>query len=75
MTTCLCNLPKKQNKKLQSGACCCGGPRTTVKDGEEVRQEIMAPKILLCATMWHENEKEMLALLKSIFNMDADQRS
>jgi len=57
----------------QSGACCCGGPRTTVKDGEEVRQEIMAPKILLCATMWHENEKEMLALLKSIFNMDADQ--
>ncbi|XP_052234766.1 chitin synthase chs-1-like isoform X1 [Dreissena polymorpha] len=31
------------------------------------------PLIYMCATMWHENENEMVQLLKSIFRMDEDQ--
>ncbi|KAL3854410.1 hypothetical protein ACJMK2_013680 [Sinanodonta woodiana] len=31
------------------------------------------PLIYLCATMWHENENEMVQLLKSIVRMDEDQ--
>ncbi len=31
------------------------------------------PKIIACATMWHETKDEMIACLKSIFRIDMDQ--
>ncbi|CAG7824713.1 unnamed protein product [Allacma fusca] len=31
------------------------------------------PKIIACATMWHENSEEMVAMFKSVFRMDWDQ--
>ncbi|CAH1785466.1 unnamed protein product [Owenia fusiformis] len=33
------------------------------------------PKIYVCCTMWHENETEMLHVLKSIFRLDLDQNT
>lgn len=31
------------------------------------------PKILICATMWHETQEEMMEFLKSILRLDEDQ--
>lgn len=30
------------------------------------------PKVYVCATMWHENEEEILTFLKSIMRLDED---
>ncbi|CAH1803046.1 unnamed protein product [Owenia fusiformis] len=54
-----------------------------VGDEEETRmtydtikaKEDATPMIYFCATMWHENEQEMIHLLNSIFKMDIDQNA
>ena len=38
-----------------------------VKDADHIR------RVYACATMWHENPKEMKMMLKSLFRMDSDQ--
>ena len=32
-----------------------------------MRRRDQTPKVYICATMWHENETEMMLMLKSIF--------
>ncbi|CAH1788923.1 unnamed protein product [Owenia fusiformis] len=43
-------------------------------DSMRVKKETI-PMLYFCATMWHENEQEMIHLLKSIFRMDIDQNT
>lgn len=31
------------------------------------------PQLIICATMWHETEDEMIEFLKSIIRLDEDQ--
>ncbi|KAL3836166.1 hypothetical protein ACJMK2_021608 [Sinanodonta woodiana] len=40
---------------------------------EQKSQDRIPPMIYACATMWHENRREMVQLLKSLFRMDKDQ--
>nr|XP_017102616.2 chitin synthase chs-2 [Drosophila bipectinata] len=39
----------------------------------EVREEDKVPQLIVCATMWHETEDEMMEFLKSILRLDEDQ--
>ncbi len=41
-------------------------PTQPTYDALYSRNDDTQPMIFLCATMWHENEKEMLQILKSI---------
>ncbi|XP_048773867.2 chitin synthase chs-1-like isoform X2 [Ostrea edulis] len=43
------------------------------KDQWSTYRENDTPMIYMCATMWHESEKEMVQILKSIFRQDIDQ--
>ncbi|BFY98509.1 hypothetical protein BsWGS_01548 [Bradybaena similaris] len=37
------------------------------------QRDNVVPKIYICATMWHETEREMTELLMSVFRLDIDQ--
>ncbi|CAG5120237.1 unnamed protein product, partial [Candidula unifasciata] len=37
------------------------------------QRDNVVPKIYVCATMWHETEREMKELLMSVFRLDSDQ--
>lgn len=39
----------------------------------EIIKKKKLPKLILCATLWHETQAEIVKLLKSIFRLDEDQ--
>lgn len=44
-----------------------------MKANWEIREEDKVPQLIVCATMWHETEDEMMEFLKSILRLDEDQ--
>ncbi|XP_067657797.1 chitin synthase chs-2-like [Haliotis asinina] len=47
--------------------------RRQLKDEADTPDSQSHPMIYICATMWHENEQEMMQILTSLFRLDADQ--
>lgn len=46
-------------------------------NGDAVTEDILEtdkiPQLIICATMWHETQEEMMEFLKSIVRLDEDQ--
>ena len=40
---------------------------------EKYCMHTVVPQLFVCATMWHENQEEMVTFLKSIIRLDEDQ--
>lgn len=39
----------------------------------DITESDKIPQLIVCATMWHENQEEMMEFLKSIVRLDEDQ--
>ncbi|KAH8379500.1 hypothetical protein KR009_005325, partial [Drosophila setifemur] len=44
-----------------------------INASREIQEEDKVPQLIVCATMWHETEDEMMEFLKSIVRLDEDQ--
>lgn len=47
--------------------------RADTKASRDIQEEDKIPQLIVCATMWHETEEELMAFLKSIVRLDEDQ--
>jgi len=44
-----------------------------INASRDILEEDKVPQLIVCATMWHETEEEMMEFLKSIVRLDEDQ--
>lgn len=44
-----------------------------INASRDIQEEDKIPQLIVCATMWHETEEEMMEFLKSIVRLDEDQ--
>ncbi|XP_017023062.1 chitin synthase chs-2 isoform X1 [Drosophila kikkawai] len=44
-----------------------------INASRDIQEEDKVPQLIVCATMWHETEDEMMEFLKSIVRLDEDQ--
>ncbi|XP_068142349.1 LOW QUALITY PROTEIN: chitin synthase chs-2 [Drosophila tropicalis] len=44
-----------------------------INASRDIQEEDKIPQLIVCATMWHETEEEMMEFLKSIIRLDEDQ--
>ncbi|XP_055379056.1 chitin synthase chs-2 [Condylostylus longicornis] len=47
--------------------------KSSKRRDSEIKLSDSIPQLIVCATMWHENEEEMMEFLKSILRLDEDQ--
>lgn len=44
-----------------------------INASRNIQEKDKIPQLIVCATMWHETEDEMMEFLKSIVRLDEDQ--
>ncbi|XP_030369088.1 chitin synthase chs-2 [Scaptodrosophila lebanonensis] len=46
---------------------------SNINASNDIQEEDKIPQLIVCATMWHETQEEMMEFLKSIVRLDEDQ--